>query len=198
MTAPRRILLIEGHPDPDPARFGHQLADAYAAGAAGAGHAVERIAIATLDGLECPRSQAEWQSAPPAPAIAAAQQAIERAQHIVLFYPLWLGTMPALLKAFLEQALRPGFAFGEGSGARGYRPRLGGRSARVVVTMGMPALVYRWWYGAHGLKGLERNILRFVGLGPIADTLIGMVEGMDEAKRASWQDRLRRLGSRAR
>lgn len=35
-----RLLLIDGHPDPDPARFGHALADAYAAGAAEAGHAL--------------------------------------------------------------------------------------------------------------------------------------------------------------
>jgi putative NADPH-quinone reductase len=28
-------------------------------------------------------------------------------EHIFVF-PLWLGTMPALLKAFLEQVMRPG------------------------------------------------------------------------------------------
>ena len=39
-----------------------------------------------------------------------AQRAIASAEHIVIFFPLWLGTMPALLKAFLEQVLRPGFA----------------------------------------------------------------------------------------
>ena len=44
---------------------------------------------------------------------------------------------------------------------------LGGRSARVVVTMGMPALVYRWYFRAHSVKSLERNILGFVGIAPI-------------------------------
>jgi hypothetical protein len=28
--------------------------------------------------------------------------------------------------------------------------------------MGMPAAVYRWFYRAHSLKSLERNILGFV------------------------------------
>ena len=31
--------------------------------------------------------------------------------YLVLFFPLWLGDMPALLKGFLEQVARPGFAF---------------------------------------------------------------------------------------
>ena len=33
------------------------------------------------------------------------------ADHVVILYPLWLGSMPALLKALLEQMLRPGFAY---------------------------------------------------------------------------------------
>ena len=32
------------------------------------------------------------------------------AQHLVLMFPLWLGDMPALMKAFLEQVARPGLA----------------------------------------------------------------------------------------
>lgn len=60
--------------------------------------------------------------------------------------------MPALLKGFLEQALRPDFAFAHAKEGRGWSPRLGGRSARIVVTMGMPALAYRWWFGAHSRR----------------------------------------------
>ena len=40
-----------------------------------------------------------------------AAQAIRDADHIVFIFPLWLGTMPALLKALLEQLMRPGIAF---------------------------------------------------------------------------------------
>jgi Flavodoxin-like fold len=64
--------------------------------------------------------------------------------------------MPTLLKGFLEQALRPGFAFKTGN--QGWGSLLKGRSARIVVTMGMPAFIYRWYFGAHGLKRLERSI----------------------------------------
>jgi hypothetical protein len=63
--------------------------------------------------------------------------------------------------------------------------------------MGMPAFVYRWYFGAHGLRSLERNILGFSGIGPIRESLVGMVEGA-AARRARWLERLRALGGAAR
>jgi putative NADPH-quinone reductase len=72
-----------------------------------------------------------------------------------------------------------------------------GKSARVVVTMGMPALAYRWYFGAHSLKSLERNILKFVGMKPVRDTVFGMVEDASDDRRRRWLDRMRRFGERA-
>ncbi|MGF7204074.1 putative NADPH-quinone reductase [Sphingobium olei] len=100
--------------------------------------------------LEFPvlRSQAEWQDGLVPADIEHAQQAIMRAEHLVILYPLWLGDMPALLKAFLEQVARPSFAFRYKE--HGLPEKLlGGRSARVIVTMGMPGLFYRFFYRAH-------------------------------------------------
>lgn len=186
----RRIAILDGHPDPDRSRFVHALADAYAAGAAEAGHAVRRLDIATLD-IPVLRSQAEWRGQP-TPAIAAAQETIGWAEHLVILYPLWLGDVPALLKAFLEQVARPGFAIGEG--ATGPKPLLKGRTAHIVVTMGMPGFVYRLYYGAHSLKSLKRNILRMAGIRPVTDHVIGMVEG-DAGARAEWLARMRDFGA---
>lgn len=188
-----RIVLIQGHPDPAGNRLCHGLADAYAAGATAAGYALRRIEVAQLD-FPLLRTQAEFEHGVPPPAVARAQKDIEWAEHLVIVYPLWLGALPALLKAFFEQTLRPGFAFGYGEKGGLWQKKLGGRSARIVVSMGMPALAYRWWYGAHSLKALERNILGFVGFSPIRHTLIGMVDGMSAAKRQNWLDRMRDLG----
>ena len=74
--------------------------------------------------------------------------------------------MPALLKGFLEQVARPGFAFGKDA-ANPFEATLKGRSAQVVVTMGMPAFVYRWYFRAHSLKSLERNVLGFADMSPV-------------------------------
>jgi putative NADPH-quinone reductase len=115
----------------------------------------------------------------------------------VLFFPLWLGDMPALLKGFLEQVARPGFAF-QAEGDNPYAKKgLKGRSARVVVTMGMPALLYRWYFRAHSVKSLERNILGFVGISPVNETLIGMVDKLGDAGVQKWAEKLRRLGAAA-
>lgn len=63
--------------------------------------------------------------------------------------------------------------------------------------MGMPAILYRWYFRAHSLKALKRSILGFVGVAPVRDTLIGAVEAMDAGRRAQWMERMHDLGHRA-
>jgi len=115
----------------------------------------------------------------------------------VLCFPLWLGGMPAVLKGFLEQVARPGFAFHCDEQNRFGNKALGGRSARVVLTMGMPVLLCLWYFRAPSLRSLDRNILGFVGIAPVHETLIGLVDRLGEAGVAKWQARLHRLGQQA-
>ena len=189
----KRILLIQGHPDACAPHFCDALEDAYAGAAEAAGHAIRRVHVANLN-FPLLRSQHEWENGTLPPPLRQAQDDIGWAGHIVLFFPLWLGDMPALLKGFLEQVMRPGFAFSRD----GRNPLTGkgltGRSARVVVTMGMPAAVYRWIYRAHSVKSLERNILGFVGISPVNETLIGMAGNLDEAASKKWLVRIGKLG----
>ena len=189
----RRIALIQGHPDPVGGHFGHALAAAYEGGATEAGHEVRTIQVARLE-FPLLRTAAEWQSGAVPGAIREAQSTIAWAGHLVIFFPLWLGDMPALVKAFFEQALRPGFAIGETAPGRLPKKLLAGRSARIVVTMGMPAFFYRLFYRAHSVKSLERNVLGFVGFSPVRTTVIGMVEGKPQA-RADWLAKLAALGA---
>jgi putative NADPH-quinone reductase len=193
----RSILLIQGHPDADAHHLCHALAASYAGGAQEAGHAVRWVRLAELD-FPLLRSQQEWEHGALPAGLQSAQDDIRWADHIVLFFPLWLGDMPALLKGFLEQVARPGFAFEHAAGATAFnRKGLTGRSARVVVTMGMPAVVYRWFYRAHSVKSLERNILGFVGIAPVHQTLIGMAGNLQAGDGVRWLAKLRRLGRAA-
>jgi putative NADPH-quinone reductase len=105
--------------------------------------------------------------------------------------------MPALLKGFLEQVARPGFAFGTESNRSFASKGLKGRSARVVVTMGMPAVVYRWYFRAHSVKSLERNILGFVGFAPVNETLIGGIGYLDAGGAKKWLGKMAALGGAA-
>lgn len=190
------IAIIQGHPIPGSGHFCHALAEAYAEGAFAGGHQVRVISVADLD-FPLLRSKADWDMALPPAVIAEAQRTLAWAEHLVIIYPLWLGGMPALLKGFLEQVLRPAFMTGDREGAS-WKSVLKGRSSRIVITMGMPAFAYRWYFGAHSLKSLKRSILSLVGIGPNRHTLIGMIEGMGDGKRAAWIEAMRRLGMRAR
>jgi putative NADPH-quinone reductase len=178
----RRIAIIDAHPDPDPHHLIHAMADACARGARRAGHSVRRVNIADME-FPILHSAAAWRRTQVPADIQHSQDAIGWANHLILLYPLWLGDVPALLKAFLEQVFRPGFALREDA-PLGRAALLGGRSARVIVTMGMPAPVYRFYFGAHSLKSLERNVLGFVGFDPVRRSLIGSVEEQGRAEKA--------------
>ncbi len=191
----RKILIIDGHPDPSDGRLCHSLADAYADGAYGAEHEVKWLKVAELD-FPLLRSKSEFNEGPVPITLKDAQEKILWANHILIVYPLWLGTMPALLKGFLEQVMRPNFAF-EPTSKTWFGQRLGGRSARIIVTMGMPALLYRLFFRSHSLKSLERNILKFSGISPVRHTILGMVENASLETRQKWLRQLTDLGARA-
>lgn len=194
--SPQRVLIVDGHPDASEQRFLHALAEAYADGAREGGHQVEILRIADLE-FPLLRSSADFRHAEPCAAILLAQERMKWCTHLVVLFPLWLGSMPALLKGFMEQVFRPGFAFGAAKTAGLPQKLLIGRSARVVVTMGMPGFVYRWYYRAHSLRSLERNILRFTGFAPIRRTVIGNVEAPKADKRQQQLQNMRILGRAA-
>jgi putative NADPH-quinone reductase len=191
------VLVLQGHPDPAPERLCRALAEAYAAGAVAGGHTLARLDLATID-VPILRSQQEFEHGEMPASLRPVWEAILEADHLVLVFPLWLGTMPALVKAALEQLFRPGLAFGPATGPAGIpERRLAGRSARLVVTMGMPSPIYRLWYREHGTAGLRRNVLNFAGYAPVRTSLFGMVEKADADTVAAWTAKLRRLGERA-
>jgi putative NADPH-quinone reductase len=191
-----KIAVIQGHPDSTGGHFCNALAEAYITGATAAGHEVRVVEVAKLR-FPLLRTKEEFEHGVVPPALAEEQRVIGWAEHLVFVYPLWLGGMPALLKGFLEQVARPGFAFEMKPGQR-VRKGLRGKSARVIITMGMPAVVYRWYFGAHGLKSLQKSILSFVGIKPMRATLIGLVETMSAQSREKWLARVRGLGAAAR
>ena len=193
--APAGVAIVQGHPDPGQGHLCHALADAYADGATAAGYPVARIEPARLD-FPLLRTQQDFETGPLPAMLIPARDAIVSARHLVIVFPLWHGTMPALLKAFLEQVMRPGIAMEYPK--QGFpRGLLVGRSARIIVTMGMPALIYRWYFRAHGVRGLERSILRFAGMKPVRETLLGGVGAADQARRQHWLDQARAHGARS-
>lgn len=69
------------------------------------------------------------------PQIAQEQDKIIWADYVILQFPLWWYSMPAILKGWVDRVLAYGFAYGEGRS-------LVGRRAMLVVTTGGPTRIY--------------------------------------------------------
>jgi putative NADPH-quinone reductase len=140
-TGTKHVVIVQGHPDPQRRHICHALADAYAARAREAGHEVVTVDVARLD-FPLARRREALESGPTPEAIRQVQDALTRANHVVVFYPVWNGATPALLKGFLEQTFRSSFVFLDakpherlGFSSYSSRKALPGKSGRVVATI---------------------------------------------------------------
>jgi len=190
----KRILVIVGHPRPG--SFSHALADAYRDGAASAGHAVSVIDLATL--AFDPVLHAGYATPQPLePALAEAQRAIADADHLVFAYPNWWGSMPAILKGFIDRTFLPGFAFRYRKDSQWWDKLLTGKSARLLVTMDTPPFYYRWIYRAPGHNQMRRTILEFCGVKPVRVSTFAPARFSTPEKRQQWLADTRNLGAGA-
>ncbi len=189
-----RILIIDGHPDPKGPHFVHELADYYRQGAKEGGHQVRLLRVGALRFPLLTSSKAYLKGKVPA-SIVAAQKSIRWADHVVLLYPLWLGTLPAKLKGFIEQVLRPGFAFEQRGAGQHPRRLLGGRSARVVVTRGMPELFDEVDRSPRSIRNVAVEVLEICGVRPVRITVVEGAETMTDVERDKVHYDMRRLGA---
>lgn len=91
--------------------------------------------------------------------IRAEQGKIDRADALVVQFPLWWFGMPAILKGWFDRVWHHGYAYGlRGPGGEwiGYGDGfLAGKRALAVVTTGGPA----WSYGERGIHGAVDELL---------------------------------------
>lgn len=185
------ITIIVGNPVAG--SYCGALAQAYRQGAESGGHKVELLALDRMmfdpvlhEGYR--REQALE------PDLVTARAALQAADHWVLVFPLWCGDMPALMKGFIERVLQPDLLRMQAGGGKVNWKVFKGKSARIIMTMGMPGWFYRFYYGAHALKLVKRNILQFIGIGPVRSTIYGMVEAAGDEKRKEWLREVEALG----
>lgn len=92
------------------------------------------------------------------------QEQIKWAEEIVIIYPFWWGSMPGILKNWVDSVFTMGFAAAYGENGRPYG-LLQGRSVRVLSTCGAPKFLYC-------LNGINRanmniwkkSIIKFCGM----------------------------------
>lgn len=173
-----RAVVICGHPDPS--SFNSALATSWIEGAESTGVRVERLDLGRLD-FNPVRAGGFDNETPLEPDLVMAQQVIARASHVVVAFPVWWGSTPALLQGFFDRAFLPGWAFAYVN----HRPvgGLSGRTGRMLVTMDAPT-----WYDTLLYRGAARRhvsvaTLRFCGIKPVKTSAFGSIGTSTAAQR---------------
>ena len=190
-----KIAIVVGNPMRD--SYSEALGQAYLRGAQSGGHEAKLFMLARMY-FDAILREGYRREQPLEPDLVSARQALKSSDHLVFVFPLWCGDMPALMKGFIERVLQPDLLAIQGSHDRASWSILKGKSARIIMTMGMPGWFYWWYFGAHALKLLKRNILHFTGVSPVRSTVYGMVVGVGDDKRKQWLREVEALGHQAR
>lgn len=187
----KKILLIQGHPDKE--SYCHALAKAYQKGAKEAGAEVRLIRAGELD-FNPNLSFGYRQRTELEPCLRQAQEDISWAEHIVMVYPVWWGSVPAVLKGFIDRVFLPGFAFQKRPGSLWWDKLLKGRTARIISTMDQPAWYYRLVYKRPSNNAIKKLTLEFCGIKPVKVTNIGPIKNSKEGFRKKWLEKVEAMG----
>jgi len=130
-----RSLLVLAHPDAD--ALIHGMADRFSRRVEALGGEVDVLDL-YRDGFDPAVSASEyagWREKRIPDEIAAYQQRLTEADNLVLAYPVWWATPPAMLQGWLQRVMTNGFAFTfDDSGARGLLSHKTG----LLVNVGSP------------------------------------------------------------
>lgn len=134
--------------------------------------------------------------------IAREQEKLKWADAVILQFPLWWFSMPAILKGWVERVYAYGFAYGVGEhsdhhwGDRYGEGSLAGKRAMLVVTTGG----WEPHYGVRGINGpiddllfpINHGVLFYPGFDVLPPFVIYRTGKMDEARFAQSADALGR------
>ncbi|WP_129714799.1 NAD(P)H-dependent oxidoreductase [Pedobacter sp. SYP-B3415] len=184
-----RILIINGHPDPQ--SFNEAIANAYTD--ALEAHNVE-FRYLPLHRLNFdPNLRYGFRDTlQPEPDLLAAIDDLKWCSHLVWIHPIWWYGFPALMKGFIDRAFLPGITFhlnadGSVSG------HLEGRSARIIATGDTPQNLYTETYAESARIQLQNGVLAYCGVSPIAYTYLHPVYASTPEIRQEWLDQVKQL-----
>lgn len=189
----KKVLVLLGHPDR--ATYSGEIADRYEKVARENGHQVERVNLGelTFDPI-LHKGYKEIQALEPD--LIKLQNKINEADHLVIVYPNWWCTMPALLKGMFDRMWLPGFAFNFDKVTKKLIKRLKGKTARVIIVAGTHSPFQTWWKFGDYTNEIQYGILEFAGF-KTKITAYGPCDHVDESCRADWLNEVDELASKA-
>ena len=125
------------------------------------------------------------------------QKAITWADHIVIIHPYWWGAMPTKVKAVLDRALTPGFAYKYHSKGMGWNKLLKGKTADVIITADTPRFIDTLVYKKTGRRVLKNQVLGFCGIKAKKIVHFGSVKLATPKKINHWLVQVKKIALRA-
>ncbi len=180
------MLVVNGHPDPRPERFCAAVCEAYSRGARGIGWRVEQVNVGALGYALFDGEAKDLDGA--SPEIEQALALVQAADRLMVAFPLWLDRAPPALENFLREATRRGL--GQDSAAQ----RPSAKCGRMVVTMQMPAFIYRPRRIADELGSKCGMTLPLATRKSDPLTFIGSIDSLSDSQRATWLEKIRAFG----
>ncbi|TKH40757.1 NADPH:quinone reductase [Paenibacillus terrae] len=187
----KKILVIQGNPVAG--SYGEALAQSYVKGAEAAGAEVRLLQLSALDFN--PNLLGGYRNKLPLePDLIMAQESIKWAEHLVFVFPIWWGSLPALMKGFIDRTFMPGFAFKYQKGKSMPDKLLKGRTARLITTMDGPGWYYRFFQGQPVHRMMKDSTLHLCGVKPVRSTTIDLMNKLSDQQRNDGLSKVEQLG----
>ena len=189
----QKILIINGHPNPD--SFNYGIAAAYKQGALTAGAEVKEIVVADLN--FSPNLKFGYQKRTDLePDLLDALEKIKWCEHMVWIHPVWWGGLPAMLKGFIDRVFLPGFVFQYRENSVWWDKLLTGKTARIITTLDQPSWYYWLMFGRPSVNQLKKSTLEFCGVKPVKVSYVGPIRNSTAEFRAEQLKKIGQLGVR--
>ena len=190
---PKKVLVVNGHPDPE--SYNAALASAYIKGLEAAGADFEQLNIRDLDfnpNLKYGyRLISELE-----PDLLKAIEQLKSADHIVWFFPMWWYGYPALMKGFVDRVFLPGQFFKYQKGKAFPDKLLKGKTGRIVITADTVRWYDRWFMKSPAIQQFKKGTLQFVGINPVKVSYIAPVKDSSLEFRKKWLNKVEALGQK--
>ena len=121
--------------------------------------------------------------------IATEQAFISQAERIILIFPTWWSSMPAILKGYIDRVFSYGFAYAIGQ--NGVERLLSGKKAVIVTPQGTPAEIYEtngFYKSFEITQGI--GIFNYCGIEVSEHFNLAAVTSVDEATRKNYIDQV--------
>lgn len=186
----KKILLINGHPNPE--SLNAAFVQAYKEALDNKEVEVKVLAIHEMN-FEPSLKFGYTKRMEVESDILLAQELITWADHLVWFHPVWWGGLPALTKGFIDRVFTPGFAFKYRDNSVWWDKLLTGKTARIITSLDQPAIYYRMMFGRPSVNQLKKSTLQFCGIKPVKVSYFGPIRNSSEVQRRKMIAKVEKL-----